>query len=145
MTRRTQRSSRFVRRIVVGWEKLAVITSTAGEKFFFFLSKCCYNVGFLTEALGAIHSTKIRPVRPGKVVHLKRWTRFLKLFRLDWTDPLSFGPKFPEILVKWIAPFNLYMRRRVTSRCHGSTISGWQQNQRRRRRQGERQKIICLY
>ena len=36
-------------------------------------------------------------------------------------------------------------RRNVTSRYHGSTISGWQQNQRRRRRQGERQKIICLY
>ena len=29
---------------------------------------------------------------------------FLKLFRLDRTDPLSFGPKFPEILVEWIAP-----------------------------------------
>ena len=24
--------------------------------------------------------------------------------RLDQTDPLSFGPKFPEILVEWIAP-----------------------------------------
>ena len=29
---------------------------------------------------------------------------FLKLFRLDRADPLSFGPKFPEILVEWIAP-----------------------------------------
>ena len=29
---------------------------------------------------------------------------FSKLFRLDQTDPLSFGPKFPEILVDWIAP-----------------------------------------
>ena len=29
---------------------------------------------------------------------------FSKLFRLDRTDPLSFGPKFPEILVEWIAP-----------------------------------------
>ena len=29
---------------------------------------------------------------------------FSKLFRLDRTDPLSFGPKFPEILVAWIAP-----------------------------------------
>ena len=28
---------------------------------------------------------------------------FSKLFRLDRTDPLSFGPKFPEILVEWIA------------------------------------------
>ena len=27
-----------------------------------------------------------------------------KLFRLDRTDPLSFGLKFPEILVEWIAP-----------------------------------------
>ena len=29
---------------------------------------------------------------------------FSKLFRLDRTYPLSFGPKFPEILVEWIAP-----------------------------------------
>ena len=29
---------------------------------------------------------------------------FSKLFRLDRTDPLSFGPKFPLILVEWIAP-----------------------------------------
>ena len=29
---------------------------------------------------------------------------FSKLFRLDRTDPLGFGPKFPEILVEWIAP-----------------------------------------
>ena len=29
---------------------------------------------------------------------------FSKLFQLDRTDPLSFGPKFLEILVEWIAP-----------------------------------------
>ena len=29
---------------------------------------------------------------------------FSKLFRLDRTDPWSFGPKCPEILVEWIAP-----------------------------------------
>ena len=29
---------------------------------------------------------------------------FSKLFRLDRTDPFSFRPKFPEILVEWIAP-----------------------------------------
>ena len=29
---------------------------------------------------------------------------FSKLFRLDWTDPLSLGLKFPEILVQWITP-----------------------------------------
>ena len=31
---------------------------------------------------------------------------FPKLFRLDRTDPLSFGPKFPEILVEQIAPLD---------------------------------------
>ena len=50
---------------------------------------------------------KFQPVRPGKVVHLKRWTLFSKLFWLDQTDPLSFGPKFPEILVEWITPTNV--------------------------------------
>ena len=40
----------------------------------------------------------------------EKWTTskggpvFSKLFRLDRTDPLSSGPKFPEILVEWIAP-----------------------------------------
>ena len=33
---------------------------------------------------------------------------FSKLFRLDRTDPLSFGPKFPEILVEWIAPLDSF-------------------------------------
>ena len=38
----------------------------------------------------------------------EKWTTskggpvFSKLFRLDRTDPLSFGTKFPEILVEWI-------------------------------------------
>ena len=32
---------------------------------------------------------------------------FSKLFRLDRTDPLSFAPKFPEILFEWIAPKGL--------------------------------------
>ena len=62
---------------------------------------------------------KFRPVRQGKVVYFKRWTSFFsKLFRLDRTDPLSFGPKFPEILVEWIAPlveFHLVQTLRVTS------------------------------
>ena len=53
---------------------------------------------------------KFRRVRPGKEDHLKRWTSFSKLFRLDRTDPLSFGPKFPEILVEWIAPYESEQR-----------------------------------
>ena len=48
--------------------------------------------------------TKIQTGPTGKRDHLKRWTSFSKLFRLDRTDPLRFGPKFPEILVEWIAP-----------------------------------------
>ena len=56
---------------------------------------------------GAIHSTKIQTAPTGK--REKRTTSkggpvFSKLFRLDRTDPLSFGPKFPETLVEWIAP-----------------------------------------
>ena len=37
---------------------------------------------------------------------------FSKLFRLDRTDPLSFGPKCPEILVEWIAPY--FFARKLT-------------------------------
>ena len=36
---------------------------------------------------------------------------FSKLFRLDLTDPFSFRPKFPEILVEWIAPYKLVRAR----------------------------------
>ena len=49
--------------------------------------------------VGAIHSTKIPTGPTGK----KGVPVFSKLFRLDQTDPLRFGPKFPEILVEWIA------------------------------------------
>ena len=38
---------------------------------------------------------------------------FSKLFRLDRTDPLSFGPKFPEILFEWIAPHELLKTVRI--------------------------------
>ena len=49
---------------------------------------------------------------------------FSKFFRLDLTDPFSFRPKFPEILVEWIAPivkwsknFNIGLRE-VTFGTH---------------------------
>ena len=38
---------------------------------------------------------------------------FRKLFRLDRTDPLSFGPKFPESLVEWIAPLVIFFSCRL--------------------------------
>ena len=55
--------------------------------------------------MGAIHSTKI-----SDQLDREMWSTskggpvFSKLFQLDRTDPLSFGPKFPEILVEWTAP-----------------------------------------
>ena len=56
-----------------------------------------------SETRGAIHSTNIQ-TGPTKRTTSKGGPVFSKLFRLDRTDPLSFGPKFPEILVEWIAP-----------------------------------------
>ena len=55
---------------------------------------------------GAIHLTKIQTGPTGKSGPPQNFFGpvFSKLFRLDRTDPLSFGPKFPEILVEWIAP-----------------------------------------
>lgn len=52
-----------------------------------------------------IHSTKIPTNLTGKIVFSKRQFRtvFSKRFQLDQTDPLSFEPKFPDILVEWIA------------------------------------------
>ena len=38
---------------------------------------------------------------------------FWKRFRLDRTDPLSFGPKFPENLVEWIAPLVIFFSCRL--------------------------------
>ena len=52
-------------------------------------------------------SISIGPVQPRKEVHLDRWTTFFETFPVDLTDPFSFRPKFPEILVEWIAPLFL--------------------------------------
>ena len=63
--------------------------------------------GFWTaQTRGAIHSTKIPTGPTGKSGPPQKVDPFSRnfLFRLDRTDPLSFGPKFPEILVEWIAP-----------------------------------------
>ena len=48
-------------------------------------------------------SISIGPFQPRKVVHLERWPVFSKLSRLDRSVPFIFRPKFPEILVEWIA------------------------------------------
>ena len=40
---------------------------------------------------------------------------FSNLFRLDLTDPFSFRPKFPEILIEWIAPIRSRGKTNLTS------------------------------
>ena len=46
-----------------------------------------------------------RPIRTGKMVHLKRSTSFIETFPVGPNfDPLSFAPKFPEILFECFAP-----------------------------------------
>ena len=47
---------------------------------------------------------------------------FSKLFRLDRTDPLSFGPKFPETLVEWIAPRISFTKKQ--SEFHPILVNG---------------------
>ena len=49
----------------------------------------------------------IGPVRPEKWSSSKGGPHFPELFQLGRTVPLSFEPKFPEILVEWIAPHNM--------------------------------------
>ena len=48
---------------------------------------------------------KFQPFRPGKSSPPQKVDPFFRTFS-GWTDPLSFGPKFPEILVEWIAPLS---------------------------------------
>ena len=64
------------------------------------------------NTMGAIHSTKIQ-TGPTE----KRGPPQKDFFRLDRTDPLSFGPKFPESLVEWIAPYFLPFVLRERASC----------------------------
>ena len=54
---------------------------------------------------GAIHSTKIPTGPTEKSGPSQKVDQFFRNFSgRNGTDPLSFGPKFPVILVEWIAP-----------------------------------------
>ena len=44
----------------------------------------------LYRSRGAIHLTKTPPVRPGKVVHLKRWTSFFETFPVGPNRSIEF-------------------------------------------------------
>ena len=56
---------------------------------------------------GMVHFDRTGPTEKSGPRTSKGGPIFSKLFRLDRTDPFSFRPKFPEILVEWIAPFVL--------------------------------------
>ena len=77
------------------------------------IKSCCHAIKTLNTPRARSIQPKFQPVQPGKVVHLKRWTRCFETFPVgpNVTDPLSFGPKFPEILVEWIAPQILVVAR----------------------------------
>ena len=97
-----------------------------------FSSKILYVVIFWQEAACVLKARGLprgwqmpgpRAAQNLQMPHPRDWQRenwstskggpvFSKLFRLDRTDPLSFGPKFPEILVEWIAP----------SKCPGARL-----------------------
>ena len=47
---------------------------------------------------------KFQPVRPGKVVHLKKWTLFFETFPVEPNRSIEF---WTEILVEWITPTNV--------------------------------------
>ena len=53
---------------------------------------------------------------------------FPKLFRLDRTDPLRFGPKFPERLVEWIAPVVTFYIKREIRKFHVEVMQRRQRN-----------------
>ena len=76
--------------------------------------------------MGAIHSTKI-----SDQLDREMWSTskggpvFSKLFQLDRTDPLSFGPKFPEILFEWIAPYELTLLTYASSFSSPEPVVSW--------------------
>ena len=72
---------------------------------FFLLVKPLLVSKFLLESERRLRARsiqpKFRPVRPGKVAHLKRWTSFFETFPVGPNRyPLSFG------WIEWIAPQN---------------------------------------
>ena len=65
----------------------------------------------------------------------KVWLCMYRMFSLTWPASMQVYRKKK----KRVLNSHRIERRSVTSRYHGSNISGWQQNQRRWRRQEERQ------
>ena len=58
---------------------------------------------------------KFQPVRQGKVVHLKRWTRLFKTFPVGPNRSIEFWTEISGNLVEWIAPYVSTLERTVLS------------------------------
>ena len=71
----------------------------------------CTQCNFWHRSQGAraIHQ-KFQPVRPGKVVHLLRWTSLFETFPVGTNLSIEFWTEFPKILFEWIAPRVLSLR-----------------------------------
>ena len=71
----------------------------------------------LQSQMGAIHSTKILIGPTGKSGPPQKVDPFIRNFS-GWTEPiqLSFGLRFPEILVEWIAPKGVVPRQLMVER-----------------------------
>ena len=60
---------------------------------------------------------KFQPVRPGKLVHLKRWTRFFETFPVGPNRSRVLDRNIPEILVEWIAPLGTGFQNPISRHC----------------------------
>ena len=92
---------------VTGHEKSLALRVTSDSLWKFFSpSKPLPMLKFVASGRDPFHQNSDRSDRKKRTTS-KGGPVFSKLFRLDRTDPLSFGPKFPESLVEWIAPKTL--------------------------------------
>ena len=76
------------------------------NSYFFFrtaILRKWFDIRFLCKGRDPFNQTSNRSDRE-KWSSSKGGPVFSKLFQLDRTNPLSFGPKFLEILVEWIMP-----------------------------------------
>ena len=60
---------------------------------------------------------KFQPGRPGKLVHLKRWTRFFETFPVGPNRSRVLDRNIPEILVEWIAPLGTGFQNPISRHC----------------------------
>ena len=57
---------------------MVIFSRVTGAHQMRYYKRVIFNLHVRKIQWGAIHSAKFQPVRPRKVVHLKRWTRFFE-------------------------------------------------------------------